>query len=148
MASRAHIQIKFEDNGVDVQAASILPCNESGGECIFIGRTRHETSAKHGTLVALQYDCYQTMAETEVHRLAVEAIDRFAVHAVHVTHSIGLVAIGEASVVIAVGSDHRDDAFLACRFMIDMLKLRVPIWKQEQWADGSTWSKGVRLQSI
>jgi molybdopterin synthase catalytic subunit len=59
---------------------------------------------------------------------------------------VGKVAPNEASIVIAIASDRRDDAFTACRFMIDLLKQRVPIWKQELWADGATWKDGVPLQ--
>ncbi len=85
------------------------------------------------------------MAQAELRLLAEEAISRFSVRHIRVTHSIGTVKIDEASVVIAVSSDHRDDAFTACRFMIDLLKQRVPIWKQEKWADGTTWSNGTPL---
>ena len=70
----------------------------------------------------------------------------FAVRHIQVHHSIGTVGIGEASVVIAVCSDHRDESFLACRYLIDTLKQRVAIWKKEMWTDGNTWSEGTPLQ--
>lgn len=146
MTKIAPIQIEFITNAIDVVEASTLPSIGCGGECVFVGRTRPELHATHGDLIALNYDCYEEMAEKELQALAQEVIDRFDVRVVRVTHSKGAVAIDEASVVIAVGSDHRDDAFLACRFMIDLLKQRVPIWKQEQWADGTTWSDGVPLK--
>ncbi len=139
------INIQFTENAVDVALASILPAIGCGGECIFVGRTRPEVNQTHGELLALHYDCYQEMANKELQTLAQEAIQRFEVRHVRVTHSVGRVAIDEASVVIAVSSNHRDDAFTACRFMIDLLKQRVPIWKKEMWADGTTWSNGVPL---
>jgi molybdopterin synthase catalytic subunit len=143
--SNNQIDILFTENAVDVVSASILPAIGCGGECIFIGRTRPEDNATHGPLLALHYDCYQEMAEKELRTLAQEAINRFEIRHIRVTHSVGRVATNEASVVIAVASDHRDDAFTACRFMIDLLKQRVPIWKQEMWTDGTTWSEGAPL---
>ncbi len=143
--SNKQIDIQFTVNAVDVASASVLPSIGCGGECIFVGRTRPENNEHNGDLLALQYDCYQEMAETELQTLAQEAINRFEARHVRVTHSVGRVAIDEASVVIAVSSNHRDDAFTACRFLIDLLKQRVPIWKQEMWADGTTWSDGVPI---
>jgi molybdopterin synthase catalytic subunit len=145
MGLDTQIEIRFEVDAVNVDQASMLPSIGCGGECIFVGRTRPEINTAHGELLALQYDCYQEMAENELRKLAEEAINRFEARHVRVTHSVGRVAIDEASVVIAVASDHRDDAFTACRFMIDLLKQRVPIWKQEMWADGTTWKDGVPL---
>lgn len=145
--TNSKISIQFTENTVDVVLASILPATGCGGECIFVGRTKSETSAEHGKLIALQYDCYQDMAKAELQMLAKEAIQRFGVKHIQITHSVGRVAPNEASVVIAVSSIHRDDAFTACRFLIDLLKQKVPIWKQEMWADGTTWSDGVCLQS-
>jgi molybdopterin synthase catalytic subunit len=145
--STNNINIQFCKQAVDVTSASTLPEIGCGGECIFVGRTRPEKNEIHGDLTALKYDCYQEMAEKELLELAQETINRFQVRHVRVTHAIGEVAIDEASVVIAVSSDHRDDAFTACRFMIDLLKQRVPIWKQEMWSDGTTWSDGVPLKS-
>jgi molybdopterin synthase catalytic subunit len=144
--SESQIHIEFTNLPVDVTTASTLPAIGCGGECIFVGRTRPEHNQTHGELIALQYDCYQEMAEKELRTLAQEVINRYEVRHVRVTHSVGKVALNEASIVIAIASDRRDDAFTACRFMIDLLKQRVPIWKQELWADGTTWKDGVPLQ--
>ncbi len=138
------INITFSQGSVDVNEA-LSGTIGSGGECVFIGTTRPETNKKHGELLALNYDCYKEMAQEELQSLAEEAINRYSVHHIRVTHAIGEVTINKASVVIAVSSDHRDDAFTACRFIIDLLKQRVPIWKQEMWADGTTWSDGTPL---
>ena len=139
------ISINFSEGAIDTEVASVLPSIGCGGECIFIGRTRPETNKHHGDLLALRYECYKEMAEQELRTLASEAINRFSVECVHVTHAIGKVEVDEASVVIAVSSKHRSDAFTACRFLIDLLKLRIPIWKQEIWADGTTWNDGKPL---
>ena len=145
MVHETKIQITFEHKSVDVEKASALPSIGCGGECIFVGRTRPEKNQKHGALVALSYDCYEEMAERELRKLAEEAINRFEIRHVCITHSVATVPIDEASVVIAVSSDHRDDAITACRFLIDLLKQRVPIWKQEMWEDGTTWPIGTPL---
>lgn len=143
--SNEQIQIYFSDGAIHVESASQMMANSCGGECIFVGRTRPETHPEHGSLLSLEYECYQEMAIQELQGLAQEAIDRFGIQNVKITHSIGKVAIGEVSVVIAVGSGHREEAFLACKWLIDLLKLRVPLWKKEVWKNGSSWSEGAPL---
>ncbi|MDP7009604.1 MAG: molybdenum cofactor biosynthesis protein MoaE [Phycisphaerales bacterium] len=139
------ILINFVVGEVDVPKYSILPAIGCGGECVFIGRTRPEHHPTHGDLIALSYDCYETMAKKQLETLSEEAIARYSVRAITICHSTKSVEVNGASVVIAVASDHRADAFLACRFLIDQLKLHVPIWKQEVWSDGTTWSEGKPL---
>lgn len=140
------ITIEFAEGAIDVSKASQLPTIGCGGESIFIGRTRPETHSAHGSLHSLTYDCYKEMAVLELQKIAEEAINRYAVQYVRVTHAVGTVGINEASVVIAVSSHHRADAFTACHFIIDLLKQRVPIWKQEDWEDGTTWKEGHGLE--
>lgn len=142
----SQITINLTEHAIDVESASSLPSIGCGGECIFVGRTRPESHKIHGDLLLLQYECYREMAEIELQLCAREAIEQFSIRYVSVTHSVGKVAVGEASVVVAVSSDHRTDAFAACQFIIDVLKERVPIWKQELWADGTTWKEGNHLQ--
>jgi molybdopterin synthase catalytic subunit len=148
MAKDPTISVLFVDGEVNVPKHSQLPAIGCGGECVFIGRTRPEYNKQHGDLVGLLYDCYQTMAQSQLEKLAEEAAVRFSVRAIHISHSTGTVPVDGASVVIAVACDHRDDAFLACQFLIDLLKLQVSIWKQEIWADGTTWSDGKPLVNI
>ena len=114
----------------------------AGGECIFLGRTREERHPKHGPLVQLSYQAYGPMAETVLRQLAESAVKQFDCLAVRVHHAVGVVPPGEASVLVQVVCGHRGAAFEACRFLIDRLKLEAPIWKREEWADGSTWSNG------
>ena len=135
------ISVLFVEGDVDVSKHSLLPSSGCGGECIFVGRTRPDYHEKHGDLVALSYECYKTMAQTQLERLAKEAADRFEARVIHICHSSSKVPVNGASVLIAVGSEHRNDAFHACHFLIDQLKLQATIWKQEIWADGTTWSE-------
>jgi molybdopterin synthase catalytic subunit len=146
MTIEPHVQIEFTPNEINVPTASRLPEIGCGGECVFVGRTRPETHSEHGTLTALQYDCYEDMARTELALIADEAIAEFSVRCIRITHCVGNVPLNAASVVIAVGGEHRADAFDACRFLINSLKSRVPIWKQEEWGSKKTWSKGHPME--
>jgi molybdopterin synthase catalytic subunit len=114
-----------------------------GAECVFLGRTRRERHEQHGELVKLTYEAYRPLAERTMRELADEAVARFDGRAVRLHHAIGDVAVGQASVLVQVACGHRDTAFASCRFLIDELKARVPIWKREVWADGTTWAEGV-----
>jgi molybdopterin synthase catalytic subunit len=120
------------------------PFPQAGGaECVFLGRTRSEAHPKHGELIELHYEAYEEMALGVLKELARKAASKFDCLAVRVHHAVGDVPIGEASVVVNVVCDHRDMAFVACRFLIDSLKEQAPIWKQEVWADGTTWAAGT-----
>ncbi len=136
------IAVKFVEGEVDVSTYSNIPTIGCSGECLFVGRTRPQRHKTHGELIELKYDCYQSMAQKQLEKLAIESVARFNAKTVTICHSTGSVPIHGASVVIRVGCDHRDDAFLACRFLIDLLKLHVSIWKQEVWSNGTTWSSG------
>lgn len=114
----------------------------AGAECIFLGRTRKEQDARHGDLTRLSYDAYKPMAERVLRELAEVAAARFECLHVRLHHSVGIVPVGEASVLVQVVTGHRGEAFEACRFLIDALKSRAPIWKREDWEDGSSWSAG------
>ncbi len=112
----------------------------AGGIDVFLGTTRAETAPDGRQLLALDYDAYPEMAVAQLHRLVAAARGRWPVTKAAVLHRLGRVAVGEPSVIIAVSTPHRADAFEACRFLIDQLKVDVPIWKQERWDDGTgTW---------
>jgi molybdopterin synthase catalytic subunit len=114
----------------------------AGGECVFLGRTRLETHPEHGPLVRLSYEAYRPMAERTLRDIAAKAVERFGCLAVRVHHALGPVEPGAASVLVQVACGHRAESFEACRFIIDALKAEAPIWKREEWADGTTWSEG------
>ncbi len=108
----------------------------SGAVDVFIGTTRNNAE---GRLVrSLEYEAHELMAAQEIEKISARAFERWPIDAVSVVHRLGPVAIGEASVVIAVAAPHRAEAFEACRFVIDTLKKEVPIWKKEQFEDGTT----------
>ena len=92
------------------------------------------------TLTALDYSGHEKMAIGLLEKIRTEAIKRFSVHDVAIVHRLGRINIGERSVAIAVSAPHREDAFAACRWIIDEIKADVPIWKKELWEKGQpTW---------
>ncbi len=115
----------------------------AGGIDIFLGTTRAEQSAEGRELIALDYEAYSEMALARLALLAERARQRWPIIKLAILHRVGRVAVAEASVVIAVACPHRAQAFEACRWLIDELKMDVPIWKKEIWANGTgTWVKG------
>jgi molybdopterin synthase catalytic subunit len=119
----------------DVLAAVADPA--AGAIVLFIGTTRNHNDGRH--VERLEYEAYPGMAEKEIAKLAEEARTRFTIAKLAVVHRVGEVPVGGASVVIAVSSAHRADAFAAARFTIDRLKETVPIWKKEHFAGGAVW---------
>jgi molybdopterin synthase catalytic subunit len=112
-----------------------------GAVCLFVGVVRDENRGR--TVLHLEYEAYEEMALPLMEAIAAETARRFPVTGVRVVHRLGRLEVGEASVVIAVSSPHRAEAFAACRFAIDTLKAQVPIWKKELYADGSAWLDGT-----
>ena len=126
-----------------VRPVSVEPFPEAAGaECVFVGRTRAETHPEHGPLVELTYEAYAPLARRVLTDLARLAAERYACRVVRIHHAVGAVPVGAASVLVQVACGHRDEAFAACRFLIDRLKATAPIWKRQRWADGATWSAG------
>lgn len=107
----------------------------AGAVVLFLGTTREFTNGRQ--TVCLEYDSYPQMAEKKLAELAAEANSRWPLTGVAIVHRLGHVPLGEASVAIAVSSPHRKAAFAAGEWLIDTLKEVVPIWKKENWADGT-----------
>jgi molybdopterin synthase catalytic subunit len=109
-----------------------------GAICTFLGTTRETSPGDDRPVAALDYEAYLDLARTDFEAIATEARERFGPLRVAIVHRTGRVALGEASVAVAVGSPHRGAAFDACEFVIDTLKARAPIWKRETYRDGGT----------
>jgi molybdopterin synthase catalytic subunit len=112
----------------------------AGAIALFVGTARNTSSERGDSdVMRLEYEAYVPMAEREMQAIVEEAVERFgAVNAI-VHHRVGTLAIGDAAVVVAVSTPHRAEAFDACRFIIEELKKRVPIWKKEVFVDGAEW---------
>lgn len=112
-----------------------------GGVACFLGTVRDHHGGRE--VLRLDYSAYVPMAEAELTRIVAEAESRWDV-TVAVRHRIGSLEIGDAAVAVAVASGHRDEAFVACRYVIEEVKRRVPIWKKEYFADGTVdWVGGA-----
>jgi molybdopterin synthase catalytic subunit len=130
MISLTHDPIDTEEVLRGVQS------NLAGAVVLFLGTTREVTGERRTS--SLDYECYPEMAERKLQELESEARRRWPICECLIVHRLGHLAIGEASVAIAVSSPHRRDAFEAGQWLIDTLKEVVPIWKQENWADGTS----------
>jgi molybdopterin synthase catalytic subunit len=110
---------------------------EAGAVATFIGTTRNNNEGRQ--VIALDYEGYPEMAEKELRRIGADAKIKWPICRMAIAHRLGPVQIGEASVIIAVSSAHRDAAFAACRFAIEEIKKTVPIWKKEVFEGGEVW---------
>ena len=118
----------------------------AGGIDIFLGTTRSETNEEGKNLIALDYEAYSEMAIAQMRDLAARARGLWPILKLVLMHRVGRVKVGEASVIIAVATAHREDAFEACRWLIDTLKKEVAVWKKEVWEDGSvSWVEGSEI---
>jgi len=109
----------------------------NGAIVLFSGMVRNQTDGQ--PVVALEYQAYEPMAAQVFKQIAAEIRDRWPdITHVVIHHRTGKLTIGEISVLVAIGSPHRGEAFAACQYAIDTLKHNAPIWKKEHWKDGST----------
>ena len=108
----------------------------AGAVVLFLGTTREFTAGRQTE--SLDYESYGEMAFRKLEELEQEARQRWSLTELTIIHRLGHLGIGEASVAIAVSAPHRKDAFTAGQWLIDTLKEIVPIWKKENWADGTS----------
>lgn len=127
------------------RALGFVAHEEFGGQALFVGRVRRHNHGRD--VVAVHYDLFEPLVLTTFETLARDAIAEFGPELrVYVAHAKGELAVGDIAVVVAAGSRHRDEAFRACRAVIEGVKHRAPIWKQEHYVDGrSEWSEGCSL---
>jgi MoaE-MoaD fusion protein len=110
---------------------------DAGAIATFLGTVR--ATARDRDVLDLEYEAYPGMAEQEIMRIARAVLAEHGCLRAAIAHRTGVVEVGEASVGIAISSAHRAPAFAACKQAIDTLKLTVPIWKKERYADGEVW---------
>ena len=129
--------ISLADRPIDTaELVEQVQSPESGAVLLFLGVTRQFTQGRES--IELVYDAYREMAEKELASLEQEARKRWQLNDCLLVHRLGLVPLGEVSVAIVVASRHRREAFEAGEWLIDTLKQRVPIWKQEHFTNGGT----------
>jgi molybdopterin synthase catalytic subunit len=114
--------------------------DDSGAVAIFLGVVRNNNRGRR--VLYLEYDAYPEMAEKKLREVAEETLARWPISDVAIAHRTGRLEIGETSLVVAVSSPHRQEAFAACQHIVDRIKEVVPIWKKEVWEDGEAWIEG------
>lgn len=114
--------------------------DESGAVVLFYGVVRNHNDGR--PVRRLEYDAYERMAEKKLREVADETKRRFAVDDIAIAHRIGPLEIGQTSLLVAVSSAHRAEAFEAAHYCVDRIKQVVPVWKKEVWDDGSAWLEG------
>ncbi|MGD0949289.1 MAG: molybdenum cofactor biosynthesis protein MoaE [Candidatus Binatia bacterium] len=123
---------------IDVAVVTAAVARPSAGATVtFVGTTRDNNDGRR--VSRLKYEAYPEMALAEMRKIGETAQQRWPIEKVAIVHRIGVVPLGEASVVIAVSAGHRHAAFEACHFVINRLKEVVPIWKKEYFEGGEIW---------
>ena len=116
---------------------------EAGAVLVFEGTTRNHHDGR--AVLRLEYEAYGGMAEDQMAQIGRQVASRWPDVRLSIAHRVGIVPVGEASVVIATSAPHRDAAYAANRFAIDTLKAVVPIWKKEVYSDGSVWKSNAEV---
>ena len=136
-------EFKITSGVISLQSISAMEENNGiGARSVFEGTVRNTNDGHE--VKKLEYECYESLAIKEGKRILDEATDKYDLIDAFCIHRVGVLEIGETAVAIVVTSRHRDSSFMGCRYIIDEVKARVPIWKKEHYADGETeWLKGA-----
>lgn len=117
----------------------------AGGSVVFIGTIRNISKGK--PVDELEYETYKEMGEKKVLEIESEAKAKWPVKKIRAVHRYGKLKVGEVSVVVAVSSEHRKEAFEACRFVIDKMKSTLPLWKKERRKGKEVWVEGTPIEN-
>ena len=127
----------FSDQPLDLTALRAGVADiANGGYASFEGWVRNHNEGI--AVTSLEYEAFQQLAVKEGERIVAEACERFGVTVARCVHRVGALALGDVAVWVGVSAHHRDEAFRACRYIIDEVKHRVPIWKKEHYVDGDS----------
>lgn len=130
--------IEITEQQLNSEIITNLVRRDSNGAVVtFLGNTRDNFEGKD--VIRLEYEAYVKMAVKKLEEIRQEMMQEFGIEDIAISHRIGVVDIGETSLVVAVASPHRTEAFQACHKVVDRVKEIVPIWKKEVYADGSRW---------
>lgn len=136
---------KPEDFNLE-EAVKLVSRSSTGGLVFFLGKVRDEN---HGRKVLkLIYEAYPEMAVAEMERIREEALERFPIEEMLIWHRYGELEIGDNTILIIASAGHRREAFEACRWAIDEVKKRVPVWKREVTEEGEFWIEGDRAKPV
>ena len=119
------------------EALATVGAPGAGGTAVFLGTVRDHADA--GPVDTLDYDTYDEMADRVLAQIATEAAEKWGLCGVAIFHGTGSFAVGQTTMVVACSAPHRDEAFDACRYVVDEVKRRVPVWKKESGPWGQRW---------
>jgi molybdopterin synthase catalytic subunit len=131
------IRVKLTASPSVSDALDAVAAAGAGGTAVFVGTVRDSSDA--GPVTSLEYSAYDGMAEKVISQIAEEAAAKWGLSSVAIEHAIGPRAVGEITFVVACAAPHRDEAFDACRYVVDEVKRRAPIWKKESGPWGQRW---------
>jgi molybdopterin converting factor subunit 1 len=129
------ILVGFRDRPSVEEAVDVVASADAGGTVAFVGTVRSDG----GTVDRLTYSAYTEMGGDVMRDIALEAAAKWPLAAVAILHAVGELSVGDCTVVVAASAPHRGEAFEACRYVIDEVKRRVPIWKKEAGPGGERW---------
>lgn len=115
----------------------------SGGIALFLGTVRDHNESK--VVLGMYYEIYKEMAEKNLARIEYEVKTKWKINRFVAIHRTGELRVGDVSVAVAASAEHRNQAFEACRYSIDQIKTKVPIWKKEIYNDSACWVDGNLL---
>jgi molybdopterin synthase catalytic subunit len=137
--------IKIQREDIDIsKTLDMVRTPNSGGIVTFLGTVRD--NARGRKVAKMSIEVYEVMAMRQLEAIRSEAIDKYGINEVAVVHRYGELDVLDNIVFIAVSSGHRKEAFDACKYFIDELKQRVPIWKKEITPDGDFWVEGEKRE--
>ena len=137
--------ISITNNRLNLQEIMFeLEDNSAGALSIFIGNVRNH--GRFGNVSEIYYETYNEMAQEKMREIENEAQTKWGIKKLVAIHRIGNIKAGETSIIIGVSSEHRHEAFEACKYVINNVKTRVPIWKKEISKESQKWADGVLLE--
>jgi len=137
--------ISITNNRLNLQEIMFeLEDNSAGALSIFIGNVRNH--GRFGNVSEIYYETYNEMAQEKMREIENEAQTKWGIKKLVAIHRIGNIKVGETSIIIGVSSEHRHEAFEACKYVINNVKTRVPIWKKEISKESQKWADGVLLE--
>jgi molybdopterin synthase catalytic subunit len=139
----ARIRVRVSETELDPGAlVDEVGRPDAGATVLFLGTVRDHSDGRDG-VTHLVYEAYIEHVESRISEICEEAAGKWPILSAVVEHRVGRVELGQPSVAVAVSTAHRGDAFAAGQFLIDELKSRAPIWKQENWPGGQEWIEGA-----
>jgi molybdopterin synthase catalytic subunit len=139
VAARDSVWIDVTEVPIDTRALAAFVADPAAGSVVVFSGTVRDHSPGRKDVSRLEYEAYGGVASEKITEIVNDAYEQWPILKVAAVHRVGSLDVGEPAVCVAVSSAHRADSFEACRFIIDQLKSRVPIWKKEHWPGGAEW---------